>query len=290
MTGRKILTTKKLFPGLFLLAFLLFFPFACPAADDKTLLKAAELVASGKGSATDEALLFMENRRLNHLAMEGKVSGGAYQKLQRAYDRKNREIAAMAAKDAGFSTAESKGGKTYRPGTDTDAQLRGNDLTAADVENSRKAYNKRVENYLRDSGLTVHKKTNWAARTETDIMPSPGQMKSSQEFAKAAAYINGDGGNMYVSPLAAEAQGKLDGGDAVSLVEGQAFTEEMKSKVAKMKKDKAALMERYRASENSGERRPGGGNPESGIPRGKIHRQDQPAGKEHPEFCRTRRK
>ncbi len=254
MTGRKFLCTKKSFYAVFLMGCLLFCPFRCSGADDKALLKAAELVASGKGSAADEALLFMENRRMNHLAMEGKLSGAAYQKLQKAFDGKNRELAAMAAEDAGFSAAGGEGEKTYRPGTDTDVQLRGKDLTAADVEKARKAYNKRVENYLGKSGLAVDKETNWASRTETDIMPSPAQMKNPKEFAKAASYLNGDGGNMYASPLAAEAQGKLDGGDAVSLAEGQAYAEEMKSKIAKMKKDKAALMEGYRASENPQER------------------------------------
>ena len=39
--------------------------------DDASIIAAASSVASGNGSAQDEALLFMNNKRLNHLAMEG---------------------------------------------------------------------------------------------------------------------------------------------------------------------------------------------------------------------------
>ncbi len=116
------------------------------------------------------------------------------------------------------------------------------------------AYNARVEAYLRENGLSVEKGTNWAARTETDIMPSPADMKSPGEFARAAAYINGDGGNMYASPLAAEAQGKLDGGDPVSVAEGRAYAEEMKSRVDAMKREKSSLMKQYAASADPAER------------------------------------
>lgn len=232
----------------------LFFPLSSSlASEDASLLKAAERVASGKGSSADEALLFMENRRVNHLAMEGKLDGSVYQKTQELYDGKNRALAAEAAREAGFST-EGGGRKIYKPGTDTDIQMTGGDLTAADVERARQAYNKRVEAYLRGSGLKIDEGTNWAARTETDIMPSPSRMKNEVEFAKAAALINGDGGNMYVSPLATGAQAKLDAGDPLSVAEGQAYAEEMKAKVEKMKQTKADLAERYRAAGTPEER------------------------------------
>lgn len=223
------------------------------SSDDSSLLTAAERVAAGRGSLADEALLFMENRRVNHLAMEGKLDGSVYQRTQRLYDERNRALAGEAAREVGFST---EGGvkKAYKPGTDTDVSMTGKDLTAADVERARKAYNKGVEAYLRESGVKAERGVNWAARTETDIMPSPSQMKSEAEFAKAAALINGDGGNMYVSPLAAGAQAKLDGGDPVTVAEGQAYVEEMKAKIEGMKRAKADLVERYRRAETPLER------------------------------------
>ncbi|HOO88572.1 MAG TPA: hypothetical protein PK442_12785 [Synergistales bacterium] len=138
----------------------LFFPLSSSlASEDASLLKAAERVASGKGSSADEALLFMENRRVNHLAMEGKLDGSVYQKTQELYDGKNRALAAEAAREAGFAT-EAGGKKIYKPGTDTDIQMTGSDLTAADVEKARRAYNKRVEAYLRGSGLKIDEGTN----------------------------------------------------------------------------------------------------------------------------------
>ncbi len=232
--------------ALFLTVFF-FYASSSFGSDDSALLKAAERVAAGRGNPADEALLFMENRRVNHLAMEGKLDGSVYQKTQAVYDGKNRALAADAAREAGFAT-EVGGKKIYKPGTDTDIQMTGGDLTAADVERTRQAYNKRVEAYLRGSGLKTEEGVNWAARTETDIVPAPSRMKSEAEFAKAAALINGDGGNMYVSPLAAGAQAKLDAGDPLSVAEGQAYAEEMKTKVEKLKQAKADLAERYRAS------------------------------------------
>ncbi len=223
------------------------------AVDDSALLAAAERVAVGGGNPSDEALLFMENRRVNHLAMEGKLDGSVYQRTQSLYDERNRSLAAEAAREAGFSTVAG-GRKIYKPGTDTDVNMTGRDLTAADVEFARQAYNKRVEAYLRDSGLMAERGVNWAARTETDIMPSPSQMKSGEEFAKAAAIINGDGGNMYSSPFAAGAQAKLDAGDPVSIAEGLAYAEEMKAKVEKMKQVKSDLAERYRGAGTPQER------------------------------------
>jgi len=242
-------------PAVFLLLMILALnPFPASGADDGAILRAAERAAKGVATAADEGLLFLENRRVNHLAMEGKLDGETYRKVQGAYDKKNRALAADAAAAAGLSAE--RGGKKgpFRPGTDTDVQLRGKDLTAGDVERARKEYNARVEAYLRETGLPVEKGANWAARTETDIMPSPADMKNPGEFARAAAYINGDGGNMYASPLAAEAQGKLDRGDPVSIAEGRAYAKEMKSRVDAMKREKASLMKKYAASADPAER------------------------------------
>ncbi len=237
-----------------LLLILAFPPLPASGADDGEILRAAERAAKGAATAADEGLLFLENRRVNHLAMEGKLDGETYRTIQTTYDKKNRALAADAAAAAGLSAE--RGGKKgpFRPGTDTDVQLRGKDLTAGDVERARREYNARVEDYLRKNGLSVEKGINWAARTETDIMPSPADMKNPGEFARAAAYINGDGGNMYASPLAAGAQGKLDRGDSVGIAEGRAYAEEMKSRIDAMKREKASLMKKYSASADPAER------------------------------------
>ncbi len=242
-------------PVVFLLFMILvFFSFPACGADDGAILRAAERAASGAATAGDEALLFLENRRVNHLAMEGKLDGETYRTIQTAFDKKNRALAADAAAAAGLSAEQGPKKDSFRPGTDTDVQLRGKELSAGDVERARREYNARVEAYLRENGLSVEKGTNWAARTETDIMPSPADMKNPGEFARAAAYINGDGGNMYASPLAAGAQGKLDRGDPVDIAEGRAYAEEMKSRVDAMKREKSSLMKKYAASADPAER------------------------------------
>jgi len=235
-----------------LLMILALYPFPASGADDVAILRAAERAASGTATEADEALLFIENKRMNHLAMEGTLDGETYRKVQGAYDKKNRGLAADAAAEAGLSAEQGSKRDSFRPGTDTDVQLRGKELSAGDVERARKAYNSRVEAYLRESGLAVERGVNWAARTETDIMPSPADMKNPGEFARAAAYINGDGGNMYASPLAAEARGKLDRGDPVTIAEGRAYAEEMKSRIEAMKREKVSLMKKYTDSADRG--------------------------------------
>jgi len=242
-------------PVLFLLLMIIaLYPFPASGADDVAILRAAERAASGTATEADEVLLFIENKRMNHLAMEGTLDGKTYRKVQGAYDKKNRGLAADAAAEAGLSAEQGSKRDSFRPGTDTDVQLRGKELSAGDVERARKVYNSRVEAYLRESGLAVERGVNWAARTETDIMPSPADMKSPGEFFKAASYINGDGGNMYASPLAAEAQGKLDRGDPVGIAEGRAYAEEMKSRIEAMKREKASLMKKYTASAEPADR------------------------------------
>ena len=100
--------------ALFLTVFF-FYASSSFGSDDSALLKAAERVTAGRGNPADEALLFMENRRVNHLAMEGKLDGSVYQKTQAVYDGKNRALAADAAREAGFAT-EVGGKKIYKIG------------------------------------------------------------------------------------------------------------------------------------------------------------------------------
>ena len=138
----------------------LFFPLSSSlASEDASLLKAAERVASGKGSSADEALLFMENRRVNHLAMEGKLDGSVYQKTQELYDGKNRALAAEA------------GRRDYLPGaavrkSTSPARTRisddGVDLTAADVEKARRAITSGSRRTSAEAGSKW--RTNWAGR------------------------------------------------------------------------------------------------------------------------------
>ena len=122
-------------PAVFLLLMILaLYPLPACGADDGAILQAAERAASGTATPADEALLFIENKRMNHLAMEGKLDGETYRMVQTAYDKRNRVLAADAAAEAGLSAEKGRKSEPFRPGTDTDVQLRGKDLSALDVE------------------------------------------------------------------------------------------------------------------------------------------------------------
>ncbi len=144
-----------------------------------------------------------------------------------------------------------------------------------DVERARKAYNSRVEAYLRESGLAVERDVNWAARTETDIMPSPADMKSPGESPGCRLYKRRRRA-ICTPPLAAEAQGKLDRGDPVSIAEGRAYVEERDEVPDRGHEEgEGLLMKKYTASAEPADRSSFGGDPEDGISPGEVHRQDQ---------------
>jgi chaperonin cofactor prefoldin len=225
--------------------------------DDASIIAAASSVASGNASAQDEALLFMNNKRLNHLAMEGRLDKDAYQKAQRNFDLKNRELASAAAQKAGMKTSgDSK--TIFKPGTDTDVQLDSADskLSSDDVANARRAYSQEVEAYLKDSGVkNVKSGENWAKKLDTDIMPSPDKMKSPEEFRKSAEYINGDGGNMYKDPKAASVQLKIGNSSAsIEIEEANAYAKEMQGKVSAMRKEKSSLKKELKQAKSPQEK------------------------------------
>ncbi len=60
------------------LMILALYPLPACGADDGAILQAAERAASGTATPADEALLFIENKRMNHPAMEGKLDGETY--------------------------------------------------------------------------------------------------------------------------------------------------------------------------------------------------------------------
>ena len=98
-----------------LLLILAFPPLPASGADDGEILRAAERAAKGAATAADEGLLFLENRRVNHLAMEGKLDGETYRRVQGAYDKKNRTLAAGAAAEAGLSAEQGRKRRPFRP-------------------------------------------------------------------------------------------------------------------------------------------------------------------------------
>ncbi|HEY9071472.1 MAG TPA: hypothetical protein VIV61_14530, partial [Candidatus Ozemobacteraceae bacterium] len=201
------------------------------------LIAYARAAAAGQATEKQKAILFLENQRLNNLAMANRIPDADYQFNQRAFVAKNEELIGAACEKNGLAVAPSKERSRYTAGTDTDRQLKnpGGTLTADNVKAARQEYNRLGAEYLRSQGVEIPAGTNLARQTTTDIMPSPYEMKPG-EFKKANEYINAEGGLAYTSADAAKVQLSLDGGipRPPAVHEVAAFHAEMQKKTELM--------------------------------------------------------
>ncbi|HOY65276.1 MAG TPA: hypothetical protein PLP29_00220 [Candidatus Ozemobacteraceae bacterium] len=201
------------------------------------LIAYARAAAAGQATEKQKAILFLENRRVNNLAMANRIPDADYQLNQQAFVAKNDELIRAASEKTGLSVEPTKDRTSYTPGTDTDRQLQNprGSLTVDNVKAARQEYNRLGAEYLRSQGVEIAAGTNLARQTTTDIMPSPYDMKPG-EFKKANEYINAEGGLAYTSADAAKVQLSLDGGvprppDAHEI---SAFEAEMQKKTVLM--------------------------------------------------------
>ncbi len=206
------------------------------AESEQEIVAAAKAVASGSASDTQKAIAFKNNKTINYLAMGGAIEPEVYQKNQAAFEDINHSICEQAAKEHGLQVgSQTKTSNEYKPGTDSDKQLSSEKgkLSAEDVAKARKAYNEKVESYLKKNGVDTEGERNWAKKLDTDLMPNPDQMGKG-EFAKSADLINEDGGNMYHSKDAADTERSLRAKGGAGLAESEDYAREMKQKVSSM--------------------------------------------------------
>lgn len=214
------------------------------------LIEYARTAARGQATEQQQAILFANNDRLNHLAMAGKIADTDYQYNQRAFVDKNDELIRKASSHYGLAVAPAKHSDVYKAGTDTDRQLQNNagKLTVDHVKNVRNAYNREVNDYIKAQGVKVATGENWAKKLATDIMPSPRDMKPA-DFKTANSYINSAGGLAYTNATAAKIQLQIDGAGLKSpaLHEAEAYHAEMQNKI-KIMNDEIKKLGRERAS------------------------------------------
>jgi len=206
------------------------------AESEQEIMAAAKAVASGSATGTQKAIAFKNNKTINYLAMSGAIDNETYQKNQAVFEDVNHSICENAAKENGLiAGSQKKTSNEFKPGTDTDKQISSakGALSADDVAKARKSYNDKVNEYLKSNGVDAEGEVNWAKRLDTDLMPNPDQM-SDGEFAKAADLINKDGGNMYHSKDAANAEKNLRANGATTIEQSEAYAKEMGEKVAAM--------------------------------------------------------
>jgi hypothetical protein len=186
----------------------------------KEIMDAIDIVSGIRGVkspaelARAEALTFKHNKDINLAAIKGEVEPELYQRVQDKFEAKNREFVQQAARDAGLEakTQAKKPGapEVHNPGTDTDIIVEsgkpGQMITEQQIRNTEDAYQKKVREYLNDSGVPAPDDVK--VNTDTDFMPHPDHT-TPEEFTKINKGINERGGTAYESPGAAKVEAKM---------------------------------------------------------------------------------
>ncbi len=237
----------------FVLVGLLLLASATPARAfvDPEVVEAAYAVASFKATPRQEALVFMHNKDLNLMALQGRIPPEVYQVNQNFFEMVNKGFVKDAAAQSGLvaKTQAPKPGSsdTFNPGTDTDIIVEkkpgGPDITEAQILDAEKAYQDKVREYLKNSGVDP---PDGKIITDTDFMPHPDHT-SAEEFTKINDGINDRGGTAYKDPKAAkvEAQMRPSGGKEIpelDIADTGAYVTEMQN-LANHKIEAAAKLE-----------------------------------------------
>ena len=218
---------------------------------DSEVVEAAYAVARFKATPRQEALVFMHNKDLNLMALQGRIPPEVYQVNQNFFEMVNKGFVKDAAAQSGLvaKTQAPKPGSsdTFNAGTDTDIIVEKKpgapDITEAQIVNTEKAYQDKVREYLKNSGVDP---PDGKINTDTDFMPHPDHT-SPDEFTKINEGINKRGGTAYENPKAAkvEAQMRPTGGKGIpelDIADTGAYVTEMQN-LANHKIDAAAKLE-----------------------------------------------
>lgn len=200
----------------------LMFALAAPAHAflSKEIMDAIDIVSGIRGvkspaeMARAEALTFKHNKDINLAAIKGEVEPELYQRVQDKFEAKNRDFVQQAAKEGGLEarTQAKKPGapEVHNPGTDTDIIVEsgksGQMITEKQIRTTEDAYQKKVREYLNESGVPTPDDVK--VNTDTDFMPHPDHT-TPEEFTRINKGINERGGTAYESPGAAKVEAKM---------------------------------------------------------------------------------
>lgn len=160
-----------------------------------------------------KALVFMHNKDLNLMALDGSLPGPVYQGSQAHFESVNKGLVEAAAAENGLKakTQAAKPGATpdYNPGTDTDIIVEGGSakdpITLEKIQATEKSYQDKLKQYLKDSGVTPPE---GRVHTDTDFMPHP-EHTTDAEFTRINKAINERGGTAYERPGAAKVEAQM---------------------------------------------------------------------------------
>lgn len=200
---------------------------------DPEVIEAAYAVANFKSTPRQEALVFMHNKDLNLLALQGKIPPEVYQRNQSFFEMVNKGFVKDAAAKSGLvaktQTPKPGSGDTFNPGTDTDIIVEKKpgapDITEKQILDTEKAYQDKVREYLQNSGVDP---PDGKINTDTDFMPHPDHT-SAEEFTKINEGINKRGGTAYENPDAARVEAKTRSKSELSIEQTGAYVTEMQN-------------------------------------------------------------
>ena len=172
-------------------------PVAAAAPMTADLLDAVNIVAhpSLVDATTYEqarALTFKNNAAIQRAALNGYLTDGVYQVVQRDYAKLNEDFASRAANDAGatFTKQVSKTPSCFSPGTDSDYIVQV--TSPGQIDQMQAGYNQYVNQYLDSNGMLGPDEfgTEWHRMLDTDFMADPNLITSEADFQAIGAKNN----------------------------------------------------------------------------------------------------
>lgn len=141
-------------------------------AFNRELYEAIVAVAKGDAKPHQEAMVFMKNKTINNMRLQGLLTDMEYQASQKFYTEQTDLQIQKASQESGVNFKKQPSKSTqYSPGTDTDIIT--DATTVEQVQKMQKSYNQQVENFLKEKGIKPQEGANWCKNNDVDFMADP---------------------------------------------------------------------------------------------------------------------
>lgn len=195
-----------------------------------------EVSANGaNASPRAQAIALKHNETLQHLRIQGKIPERTFQNNQANFQRIIDQNLGEVAKNNKMqykaqAKAPTKTTKLPTPGADTDAIFSSADktkpMTANQVAKARTDFNGKINDFLKNNGVSPATTGGKPPNLNVSILPDPGSMSKS-EWQKAIDAADAAGEVVYKNPAAAAAEAKIRAGQPLSMSEANARVEEV---------------------------------------------------------------
>ena len=169
-------------------------------------IKAAHAVANGTATPLQERIAFKNRKQFGLMGLGGdrRMPPNVYQKFEAWFENKNQGFAQQATRQAGEKMVVQKRvpGKLISPGTDSDYITSSKTSKKSKFINNN--YERIVENWMAEEGVSRPKGQTWRQATDTDLMGNA-EKATPKEFEGIGKQAN----DAYKRPESAKLEAKL---------------------------------------------------------------------------------